>query len=96
MRLQIPADLPDSPSFPNRLMFAGGGFGGGLALGFGMALWLELRDKSVRTESDVIAVLDLPVLTQVPWVGVETANGNGNGHRGFVSRMGKRGSGVEV
>jgi uncharacterized protein involved in exopolysaccharide biosynthesis len=96
MRLQIPADLPDSPSFPNRLMFAGGGLGGGLALGFGVALWLELRDKSVRTESDVIAVLDLPVLTQVPWVGVETANGNGNGHRGFVSRMGKRGSGVEV
>jgi uncharacterized protein involved in exopolysaccharide biosynthesis len=96
MRLQIPADLPDSPSFPNRLMFAGGGLGGGLALGFGMALWLEMRDKSVRTESDVIAALELPVLTQVPWVGAETANGNGNGHRGFVSRLAKRGSGIEV
>ena len=73
MRLQIPANLPDSPSFPNRLLFAGGGLGGGLALGFGLALWLELRDKSVRTETDGIAVLNLPVLSQVPWVGIEAA-----------------------
>ena len=72
------ADLPDAPSFPNRLMFAGGGLAGGLALGFGLALWLELRDKALRTESDVIAALELAVLSQVPWVGVEAAN---NGDR---------------
>src|SRR5258708_17370482 len=28
-----PANLPESPSFPNRLLFAGGGLGAGLALG---------------------------------------------------------------
>jgi len=77
MRLQIPADLPDSPSFPNRLLFAAGGLASGLALGLGLALWLELRDQSVRTESDVLAVLDLPVLSQVPWVSLKVGNKNG-------------------
>jgi len=88
MRLLNPADLPDAPSFPNRLLFAAGGLGAGLALGLGLAFWLELRDTSVRTESDVVAVLDLPVLSQVPWVGVEAAekNGNGNAKSASLSR----------
>ena len=102
MRLQIPADLPDSPSFPNRLMFAGGGLGGGLALGVGLGLLLEMRDKSLRTEDDVIAALQLPVLSQVPWVGAELAprngNGNGNGRRkfNFKSRADSEANKVEV
>src|SRR4051794_40948734 len=98
MRLQIAADLPDSPSFPNRLLFAAGGLGGGLALGFGLGLWLELRDKSLRNESDVIAALDLPVLSQVPWVGnpPESHNGNGGGTLGLKSRSGDRADRVEV
>jgi len=84
MRLQIPADLPDAPSFPNRLMFAGGGLGAGLALGIGLALILEMRDKSLRNEGDVLAALELPVLSQVPWVGAAEPNHNGNGRRRFV------------
>jgi uncharacterized protein involved in exopolysaccharide biosynthesis len=84
MRILIPADLPDTPSFPNRLMFAGGGLAGGLALGLGLALWLEMRDTVVRTESDVLAVLQLPVLSQVPWVGVDPNGKNSNGHRKSV------------
>ena len=81
MGLLNPADLPDLPSFPNRLFFAGGGMGAGLALGLGLALWLEMRDKSIRTQADAEAALDLPMLVAVPWV-VETvsANGNGKGH----------------
>jgi len=72
-----PANLPDSPSFPNRLMFAGGGLGVGLVLGMGLALWLELRDQSIRTEADAEAALDLPLLATVPWVGPEpTADGD--------------------
>jgi polysaccharide chain length determinant protein (PEP-CTERM system associated) len=81
MSVLNPADLPDSPSFPNRVMFAGGGFAGGLVLGLGLAIWLEMRDTSLRTEKDVVAVLDLPVLSQVPWVGVaedEKSKKNGN------------------
>jgi polysaccharide chain length determinant protein (PEP-CTERM system associated) len=83
MQLQNPADLPAAPTFPNRLLFAGGGLAGGLALGFGLTMWLELRDQAVRTERDVLAVLELPVLSQVPWLGVETAEKNGNTKRRF-------------
>lgn len=79
MTLQNPADLPDAPTFPNRFLFAGGGLAGGLALGVGLAMWLELRDQAVRTERDVLAVLELPVLSSVPWVGVEDSEKNGKG-----------------
>jgi protein tyrosine kinase modulator len=61
-----PASLPDKPAYPNRLLFAGGGFGGGLALGLALILLLEMRDKSFRTESDVEALLKLPTLAMVP------------------------------
>jgi polysaccharide chain length determinant protein (PEP-CTERM system associated) len=73
-----PANLPDTPSFPNRLYFAAGGLGAGLALGLGVTLWLELRDKSIRTEADAEAALQLPMLVAVPWVGVAVAK-NKNG-----------------
>jgi polysaccharide chain length determinant protein (PEP-CTERM system associated) len=86
MRVLRPADLPDSPSFPNRWLFAGGGLASGFALGFGLVLWLELRDKAVRTEEDVIAVLELPVLSQLPWVGVKVVEKNGNGQGRFKLR----------
>jgi len=76
-----PANLPDSPSFPNRWLFAGGGLGAGLALGIGLAMWLELRDKSIRTEADAEAALELPMLVAVPWVGI-AAPENENGKNG--------------
>jgi polysaccharide chain length determinant protein (PEP-CTERM system associated) len=61
-----PANLPDNPSFPNRPMFALGGLAGGLALGIGIAFFLEFRDTSFRTERDVEVGLRLPVLAMVP------------------------------
>jgi polysaccharide chain length determinant protein (PEP-CTERM system associated) len=79
MHVLTPANLPSTPSFPNRLLFAGGGFAGGLVIGLVLAMWLEFRDESVRTEADVVALLDPPVLTQVPWVATEAADSNGNG-----------------
>ena len=85
MALLNPANLPDSPSFPNRPLFAGGGLGAGLVLGLGLALWLEFRDKCIRTEPDAEEALELPVLVAVPWV-VETAPANGNGKSHFWSR----------
>jgi len=65
-QLVDPASFPEHPTFPNSLQFAGGGFGGGLALGLALALLLEFRDKSLRTESDVEALLKLPILAMVP------------------------------
>jgi uncharacterized protein involved in exopolysaccharide biosynthesis len=87
MALLNPANLPDAPSFPNRPLFAGGGLGAGLVLGIGLAIWLEFRDKCIRTEADAEAAMDLPVLVTVPWV-MEAAqeNGNGNGKGRFFNR----------
>lgn len=87
MHLLNPASLPDEPSFPNRLLFAGGGLGAGLALGFGIALWFEFRDKSIRNEADAEAALQLPMLVAVPWLGESAGvNGNGNGKGIFGKR----------
>jgi polysaccharide chain length determinant protein (PEP-CTERM system associated) len=68
-RVLDPANLPDKPAFPNRPIFALGGFAGGLGLGLGLAFLLEMRDTSMRTERDVEFVLRLPVLAMVPEIG---------------------------
>ncbi len=60
------ANLPDKPSFPNRPLFAAGGLGGGLALGFVIAFLLEMKDSSLKTERDVEFALRLPVLAMIP------------------------------
>ncbi len=78
MHLLNAANLPESPSFPNRLLFAAGGLGSGLVIGMGLALWLELRDKSIRNEADVLASLQMPVLVSLPWV-AEDVQKSGNG-----------------
>ncbi len=75
MRLLNPASLPESPSFPNRWLFAGGGLAAGLGLGLGLALWFEFRDTSIRSEKDVTAVLGIPVLIALPWVGEAMESG---------------------
>jgi polysaccharide chain length determinant protein (PEP-CTERM system associated) len=85
MRLLNPASLPDTPTFPNRLMFAAGGLGAGLGLGLGIALWMEMRDKSIRTEEDAEAAVNLPMLVAIPWVG-ETGEGGQNGKGKFWNR----------
>jgi len=72
------ASYPDRPTFPNPLLFTGGGFAGGLVLGLALALLLEIRDKSLRTESDVEMLLKLPILAMVPVMEKQ---------RGVVSRV---------
>lgn len=79
MALLIPAELPDSPSFPNRLLFAGGGLGAGVVLAFGLAMWLEVREKCIRTEADAESAVGLPILVSVPWVSqYEAQKGKGS------------------
>lgn len=48
MRLASAANLPAVPRFPDRRLFAAGGLGAGVALGLGIALWLEVRNRAIR------------------------------------------------
>jgi polysaccharide chain length determinant protein (PEP-CTERM system associated) len=69
-----PANLPGSPSWPNSPLFAAGGAGGGLVLGFGLALLMELRDSSLRTERDVEIQLQLPVVAVIPTIDLKSSS----------------------
>jgi hypothetical protein len=51
----------------------------------GLAIWLEFRDKSIRTQADAEAALDLPMLVAVPWIS-ETRAANGSGGGNFWAR----------
>jgi polysaccharide chain length determinant protein (PEP-CTERM system associated) len=65
-RVLDPPSLPEKPSFPKKLYFAGGGLGGGLVLGLGLLYLIAFNDKSMHTERDVELFLKLPVLAMVP------------------------------
>ena len=60
-----PPNLPDAPTFPNPVIFAGGGFAGGLFLGLLLVAMLEYRDTSLRNERDVWAFTKLPTLAVI-------------------------------
>ncbi len=83
-KVMDPPNLPVNPTFPNRLLFAGGGLAGGMGIGLVIALLLEMKDKSIRTEADIEALLQLPTLALVPSVIEGASNG-----RGLLSRLRK-------
>ncbi len=59
-RLLEPARLPERPISPNRPQIYTMGALGGLALGLGLALFLDYRDRTLRTEADLIGAFALP------------------------------------
>lgn len=61
-------NLPDSPTFPNPYIFAGGGLGAGLVLGLAISALLEYRDTSVRNERDIWAFTKLPTLATISYI----------------------------
>ncbi len=54
------------PSSPKPVLFAGGGLGGGLALGVGILYLLMAMDQTLHTDREVELYLKLPVLASLP------------------------------
>jgi capsular polysaccharide biosynthesis protein len=73
-RVYDPPSLPDKPSFPKKIIFVGGGLGGGFALGLGMLFLIAASDKSLHNERDVELALKLPVLVSVPTLDVAASH----------------------
>jgi len=61
-----PASLPETPSEPNRLAWAGAGALGGLAFGVVLAGAKEVKNTSLKNLKDVRAYTNLPVLSSIP------------------------------
>ena len=65
LSLVEPPNLPDQPHWPNRPIFIAAGAVAGLALGFLLALLVELLNRPMRSPAQVQA-MGLPVLGVVP------------------------------
>jgi uncharacterized protein involved in exopolysaccharide biosynthesis len=61
------ANLPDSPTSPKPIVYAGGGLAAGLGLGLMIVALLEYRDTALRSERDVWAFTQLPTLAVIAW-----------------------------
>lgn len=87
-----PANLPESPTWPNRAVFGGGGFAGGLVLGVLIIALLEYKDTALRSERDIWAFTQLPTLAVIAWA---DEVGAGSGGRSGVGRWFRRKSAKE-
>jgi polysaccharide chain length determinant protein (PEP-CTERM system associated) len=83
------ANLPESPTFPNHVTFAGGGLASGLGLGLLITVLLEYRDKSLRSENDVFAFTKLPTLAVVSYIADLDVPHAGGKHGKFFFRKPK-------
>ncbi len=68
-RILDPANFPERPYQPNRVLLILLGIAGGLAAGIGLAVFREQLDASIKTEADLVeASTGIPVLAVVPFV----------------------------
>jgi succinoglycan biosynthesis transport protein ExoP len=65
-RLIDPASLPTVPSSPKRMKISFGGAFGGLALGFALAILMEMRNTSFYTERELAKHLAPPFVLGIP------------------------------
>jgi succinoglycan biosynthesis transport protein ExoP len=62
------APVPQHPYGPNRILISVAGLFGGLLGGIGLAIFAEMNDASVRSESEVTQLLGMRVLTGMPLI----------------------------
>lgn len=62
------AVAPREPSRPNRLLIGATGVGGGLTLGIGLALLLEVMNKAIRRPADLTAGLGITPFATLPYL----------------------------
>jgi uncharacterized protein involved in exopolysaccharide biosynthesis len=89
-RVFDPPSLPEKPSFPKKIYFAGGGLGAGLALGLGILFAIAVSDKAMYTGQDVELCLKVPVLALVPKLEIASAPGGMTGTVGSSYVAGKK------
>lgn len=68
-RVMDEPNLPEAPTFPNRMLFAGAGFAVGVGLGLLIVALLEYRDTALRSERDIWAFTSLPTLAVIGFTG---------------------------
>lgn len=68
-RVLDPANLPERPIFPNKLLFLASGIALGLLAGVGASLLAEHLDQSVKHVEELEGVVGAPVLATIPYVG---------------------------
>ena len=73
-RIMDEPNLPDAPTFPNKMIFGAGGLAGGLAIGLIIAAFLEYKDTSLRTERDIWAFTKLPTLAVIAYAEPSTGS----------------------
>ncbi len=79
-------NLPEAPTFPNRMVFlAGGGFAGAF-IGLLITALLEYRNTEVRSERDLWAFTKLPTLAVISITGDDPKNDPRKKRFGFARR----------
>ncbi len=107
-RVLDPAYLPERPSFPDRFLFGLAGAVGGLLLGLGLAIVVDVMDPTMKDADSVFSAFQIPVLAVVPYVKraeqerlaslpIESASTSVGRRRGMLSfRRGDRGSAARL
>ncbi len=67
-RVLDPAYAPESPYYPNRMLFTLAGAVFGLLIGLGLAFGTELLDPSIKTQGELEDILAHPVLVTFPTI----------------------------